>query len=259
MTWQHATFVSTGRHQICSGRVPDWQDDRVSKASPHRSGARVLRLIVVLLGFGLLAGGCVRVHAALAVSTDDLVSGDLVIASVPSAQSDKGPTLTIPTALADRVATKTYAANGYAGSDLTFHDLTFQDMTTLATAISNETGNYKITFARNGDLVSFGGSTDLSQLPPAGVDVQLKVSFPNPPVRTDGTVNGNTVSWTMKAGQVTSFSAADQYSLGNRHGWRFWAAALGGGGAIVTVFVVLLALWARRRNLRKERAYLAAT
>jgi phosphatidylinositol mannoside-binding LppM-like protein len=132
-------------------------------------------------------------------------------------------------------------------------------MAALANAISNENAAYKIAFQRNGDLVTMDGSVDLSQLPPAGVDVQLKVSFPSPPAQTDGARNGNTVSWTMKAGQVTSFSAADQYTLGNARGWRFWAAAIGGGGAIVSVFVVLLALWARRRNLKKERAYLAAT
>jgi hypothetical protein len=255
--------VSTGRHGICSGEVSDWQDDRVPMASPHRGGNsvffRVLRLTVVLLAFGLLASGCVRVHAALAVSTDDLVSGDLVIASLPSAQNGKGPTLTIPSNLADRVSTKSYAANGYVGSDLSFHDLTFDDMSVLSTAISNETGDYKIAFARNGDLVTLDGSVDLTQLPPANVDVQLKISFPNPPTRADGTVSGNTVSWTIKAGEVTSFSAADQYSLGNTRGWRFWAAALGGGGGIVAVFVVLLALLARRRNLKKERAYIAAT
>jgi hypothetical protein len=36
------------------------------------------------------------------------------------------------------------------------------------------------------------------------------------------------------------------------------ATALGGGIAVISVFLVLLALWARRRNLKKERAYLTA-
>jgi hypothetical protein len=236
-----------------------WQDGEVPKASPRRGRLRTLRLIFVLLAFGLLASGCVRVHAAIAVSTDDQVSGDLVVASVPSAGNGQGPQLTIPTSLADRVTKKSYSANGYTGSELSFQDLSFEDMAALSQAISNESASYKIVFQRNGDLVTMDGSVDLSQLPPAGLDVQLKVSFPNPPAQTDGTVAGDTVSWTMKAGQVNSFSVADEYTLGNARGWRFWAAAIGGGGAIVSVFVVLLALWARRRNLKKERAYLAAT
>jgi hypothetical protein len=240
--------------------MSDWQDDGVpTKASPHRGGSRTLGLIFVLLVTGLLAGGCVRVHAALAVSTDDLVSGDLVVASLPSAQNGQGPQLTIPTSMANRVTGKSYSANGYVGSELSFQDLTFDDMSALATAISNENAAYKIVFQRNGDLVTMDGSVDLTQLPPAGVDVQLKVSFPNPPAQTDGATSGNTVTWTMAAGKVTSFSVADEYTLGSTRGWRFWAATVGGGGAIVSVFIVLLALWARRRNLKKERAYLATT
>jgi len=216
-------------------------------------------LIFLLLTIGLLAGGCVRVHAAMAVSSDDRVSGALVVAALPSAQNGQGPQLTIPTSMVDRITTKPYTANSYTGSELSFQDLSFTDMSALATAISNENAAYKIAFQRNGDLVTMDGSVDLSQLPPAGVDVQLKVGFPNPPTQTDGARDGNTVSWTMKAGQVTSFSAADRYTLGNARDWRFWAFAVGGGGAIVSVFVVLLALWARRRALKKERAYLAAT
>jgi phosphatidylinositol mannoside-binding LppM-like protein len=70
----------------------------------------MIRLIFLLLAFGLLAGGCVRVHAAMAVSTDDQVSGDLVVASLPSAGNSRGPQLAIPTSLSDR-PTATPAAN----------------------------------------------------------------------------------------------------------------------------------------------------
>lgn len=219
----------------------------------------MLCLIFVLGIVGLLAGGCVRVHAAIAVSTDDRVSGDVVIAALPSAQNGQGPQLTIPTTMAAQVTSKSYKADGYVGSELSFTNLTFAEVSALATAISNEHGTYKILFQRSGNLVNLDGSVDLSQLSTIkGVDVQIKVTFPSPPVRQDGTLAGNTVTWTMKPGQITSFSAADQYTLGNTRGWRFWSLALGGGGAIVSVFVVLLALWARRRNLKKEQAYLAA-
>lgn len=230
----------------------------LSSRSRHGRGLRLVRLVLVLLVIGLAASGCVRVRAAMAVSSDDRVSGDLVMASLPSAENGKGPQVTIPSPLADRVTAKPYSADGYNGSEVSFTNLGFDDMTTLATSISNESASYKIVFQRNGDLVTMDGSVDLSPLPPAGVDVQLKVSFPNPPAQTDGSVDGSTVSWTMKPGQVTSFSVADRYTLGNARGWRFWAATVGGGGAIVSVFIVLLALWARRRNLRKERAYATA-
>lgn len=229
------------------------------KAAHRGTGLRALRLIFVLLTFGLLASGCVRVHAAMAVSSDDRVSGDLVIAALPLAGNSQGPQLTIPASMADRVSKKAYSANGYTGSELSFQDLSFTEVSALATAISNENAAYKITFRRTDDLVNLGGSVDLSLVPKAGVDVQIKISFPNPPLQTDGVRDGDTVTWTMKPGQVTSFSASDRYTLGNARGWRFWALAVGGGLGAVSVFIVLLALWARRRNLKKERAYLATT
>lgn len=228
------------------------------KASPHRSGTRVLAIGVGLLAVGLLASGCVRVNAALAVSSSDLVSGNVVMASLPTASDPKGPQVDIPTAMASRVTAKPYSSDGYVGNTVTFNELSFTEIAALATSISNENGTYHLAFTRSGDLVTMDGSVDLTQLPASGVDVQLKVRFPGPVTHSDGSVDDDTVSWIMKAGGVTSFSATDEYALGNGHGWRFWALSLGGGVALISAFVLLLALLARRRNLRKERAYAAA-
>ena len=64
------------------GRGAYWQDDAV------RSGGRGRhRSVGLLVLFGVLMlslTGCLRVHAALAVSPDDLVSGELIIARCPS-------------------------------------------------------------------------------------------------------------------------------------------------------------------------------
>ncbi|HKN97750.1 MAG TPA: DUF3153 domain-containing protein [Pseudonocardiaceae bacterium] len=210
-----------------------------------------------LLAVGLLASGCVRVHAALAVSSSDLVAGDILIAAQPSAAEPQGPQPDIPTAMASRVVVRPYDADGYTGHDVRFHDLTFTETTALANTISGQNAAYHIAFSRSGDLVTMSGSVDLTQLPKAGVDVQLKVNFPGPVTHTDGSLNNDTVSWTMKPGGVTSFTATDQYALGNSRGWRFWAWSLAGGTAIVSAFILLLALWARRRNLKKERTYAA--
>lgn len=210
-----------------------------------------------LVAVGLLASGCVRVHAALAVSSSDQVSGDIVIAALPTAQDSQGPQLAIPPGMSSRVSMKPYSADGYVGDDVTFHDLSFQEMAAFAAAISNQSNSYQLTFQRSGDLVTMNGSANLSELPTSGVDVRLKVAFPGPVTSSDGAIDNQTVSWTMKTGQVTPFHATDQYALGNSRGWRFWALVLGGGLALVSAFLVLLALWARRRNLKKERAYLA--
>lgn len=230
----------------------------MTDARPHRSGSRVLAMTAGLLAVGLLASGCVRAHASLAVSSSDLVSGDVLIAALPTAQAPTGPSVDVPTSMAGRVTVKPYNADGYAGHDVVFNDLSFTEITALADSISSENASYRIAFHRAGDLVTMDGSVDLTQLPVAGVDVQLKVAFPGPVTHSDGTADDDVVSWIMKPGGLTSFTATDQYALGNSRGWRFWALALGGGTAIVSVFILLLALWARRRNLKKERAYAAA-
>jgi hypothetical protein len=211
-----------------------------------------------LVAVGLLAGGCVRAHAALTISSTDLVSGEVVIATQPSAQNG-APQLAVPSGMASRVTVRPYSADGYVGSDVTFQDLSFQELTAFAAGISSQSSYYHITLQRSGDTVNLNGSVDLSQFPVSGMDVRLSITFPGPVTRSTGTVDGQTVSWTMKAAQDNQFSATDQYAIGNSRGWQFWVLVLGGGTALISAFLVLLALWARRRNLRKEHAYAAAT
>jgi hypothetical protein len=234
----------------------DWQDDPVSQATSGRAPVRVAIFTVVLLAAGFLLGGCVRVHAAFAVSAGDTVSGDLIAGAKPSAQANQASSLTVPAALTGRVTSRTYNADGYSGTELTFRNLSFPELANLANAVSGTNGHYQISFSRSGDLVSVVGSVDLSEVPAAGTDVQIKVSFPGNVLRTDGTQNQSngvtTVSWTPKAGKVTTFSATAQFSPGRTRAWWFWALALGGGGALVAGFVTWLALLARRRQLRKE-------
>lgn len=210
-----------------------------------------------LVAVGLLAGGCVRVDATLSVSSTDQVSGNVVIAAQPSGQGG-APQLAIPAEMANRVSLKPYSSGGYVGSDVTFHDLSFQEMTAFASGISSQSSYYHITFQRSADTVNLSGTADLSQLTDPGVDVRLSISFPGTVSQSTGTINGQTVNWTMKPGQVNQFSATAQYAIGNSRGWEFWAFTLAGGMAGISVFLVLLSLWARRRHLKKENAYAAA-
>jgi hypothetical protein len=127
----------------------------------------------VLLAIGVLASGCVRAHAAFAVSTDDHVSGDLMAGAMTSALSGQTAQLTVPASLAGKVASTAYSADGYAGTDLKFTNLTFAELSTLATSASGQSGHYQISFGRSGDLVSVVGSVDLTEVPAAGLDVQI--------------------------------------------------------------------------------------
>jgi hypothetical protein len=210
---------------------------------------------LIVLGCLLLTSltGCVRIHAALAVSSDDLVSGDLIIAALPVNKDDNGPSLTVPPELAEKVQTEPYTADGYVGQRVTLTGLRFADIALLTDSISSAK-QYRLSFRRSGELVTLGGSIDLTRVPKERADVQVKIAFPGRVSRTNGDNTDGTISWEPKPSAVTEFNATVQYSNAAGISWTQWVAMVGGGAIGVAVLVVLLALFAHRRNLKLERA-----
>ncbi len=218
-----------------------------------RDHLRRLLGLVVLCGLLMVSlSGCVRIHAALAVSQDDLISGELVIAALPVNSDDDGPKLTVPPELGDKVRTEPYTADGYVGQKVTLTGLRFTDLTLLVDSIST-LRQYRLSFHRSGDLVSLAGSIDLTRVPKERADVQVKIAFPGRITRTNGDNTDGTISWEPKPGAVTEFSAVAQYSNAAGISWTQWVAMVGGGAIGVAVLVVLLALFTHRRSLRLER------
>lgn len=160
--------------------------------------------LLAVLAMATLSG-CIRVRAALAVSPDDLVSGDVIIAALPTKEGDPGPTLKILPELADKVRAEKYAEDGYVGQKLTISGLRFSDLTVLAESIT-EGKQYRLSLRRSGDLVSLAGSIDLTQISLQDkVDVQLRIAFPGTVNRTNGLNDNGTISWKPKPNAVTEF------------------------------------------------------
>jgi hypothetical protein len=209
--------------------------------------------------FGVLVcslSGCLRVHAALAVSPDDRVSGDLIIAALPVNEQDTGPQLTIPPELNQQVRAEKYTQDGYVGQKVTFTDLRFIDLAQLVQTIS-EAKQYRLSLRRAGDLVTLAGSIDLTQVPKDRADVQIKVAFPGSVSRTNGDEDDGTVSWSPKPGAVTEFDAIAEYSTAGGVSWVRWAMLVGGSALLAAVVATLLALIAHRRSLSADRAQAA--
>jgi hypothetical protein len=235
--------ASTGfRH-----KVPSWQDGAVRRAS---------RVIGLLMLFGVLVcslSGCLRIHAALAVSPDDRVSGELIVASVQVNDQDSGPPLIIPPELNDLVRSEKYVDGDYVGQKVTFKDLRFVDVAQLVQTIS-EAKQYRLSLRRAGDLVTVAGSVDLTQVPTDRADVQIKIAFPGSVTRTNGDDDNGTVSWSPKPGAVTEFDAIAQYSSAGGDTWVKWALLVGGAALLAAIVATLLALIAHRRSLSADRA-----
>ena len=207
-------------------------------------------LLPVLLLAAFALTGCVRLHAAMAVSQDDRVSGEITAATPPTRDNDPGPQLKVPEELASRVTTRPYQADDYVGTQLFFSGLTFDEVRVLATATSASSSRYQLTFRRSGDLVTLSGSVDLTQVPPERADVQVKIAFPGEIIDTNGREEDNaTIAWAPKPGQASMLTATVRYAGANSvsyFGWTMLVAGLTGGAALI---VLVLALVSRRRSL----------
>jgi hypothetical protein len=220
---------------------------RVFSARPTRRWVTLPLLFLAVLSLS----GCIRAHAELTLSGNDLVSGQIRIATLAASDDDTGPTLIIPPPLSNRVTMSPYKADGYVGQTLILERLNFDEMRLLSETMSSFSSRYRLSFRRSGELVSLGGSVDLNQLPQDKADFQIKVTFPGSIMRANGELNGNAITWVPKPGGVTEFSATAQYSDVEAVSLGKWALIVGAGALGVSGLVALLALAAHRRDRRR--------
>ncbi len=195
-----------------------------------------LRALALLLAFAApLLVGCLRVHASITVSPNDLVSGDIVAAVKPRDNKDQGPQFDENMGFSQKIAVQSYRADGYSGSQATFTNLTFAEMPQLANLSRDATG-VDISLRRAGDLVILEGRVDLTNVTDPDADVTFTAAFPGEVTSTNGDrVDTSTVEWKLKPGAVTTMSAQSRYTdpatraFGAAALWLALAAALAAG------------------------------
>jgi len=213
---------------------------------------RRLRLLVFsvlgLLTASLLAGGCVRARVAVAVSPDDLVTGEIVVAVTVASEQEPGVALGAPEDLAGRVRAEPYRQDGYAGTRLLFSDLTFEEFGRLVLSATEAPEGLQFELRRAGSFVLLTGRVDLTGIPnPELADVQVRVSFPGSVTSTNGDLQDGTVAWLVEPGKVTELSATARYTEPGTRSWSQWAALVGAMAGLVALVIALLAYWAHRR------------
>ncbi len=207
---------------------------------PRRRRAGVLLVLAVLLVGGLL-GGCARARVALALQSDDTVTGDVFLGTPAKGDGDKGITVTPPPDLRSLVTVTPHAEDGYVGSRLTFSGLDFAQVGELAGALAPAGHPPRLQIRRVGGRVLVSGRVDLTTVPVDAADFELKISFPGSVVDTDGTVDGNTVSWKFVPGTVGDVAATVAAADPNAPSITDWVLGLAAGVALVAVGVVLVA------------------
>ncbi|MBU3064049.1 DUF3153 domain-containing protein [Nocardia sp. NEAU-G5] len=213
-------------------------------------------VLLIALLMPLLAG-CLRVQVSMGVSSNDRVSGRIVVAVVPANAKDKGPQLKVPPTLTAKVRVEPYAQDGYLGSQVYFDDLTFGEVGELGGLSSQTQGMFNLQFVRTGDLVTLSGRADLKSVPPQGSDIQFTVAFPARVATTNGTRGGDSVvSWKLPAGDVSTLHAEVSYADPNTRSFAGWAGIVGGITLAVAALVAVVAYMARNpapRYLTREK------
>ena len=97
-------------------------------AAKPTSRKRFLTVAALALMLVPLLAGCIRVQVSMGVSANDRVTGQVVAAAIPANEADKGPQLTPPSSLEDKIRVQEYKKDGYVGSQAFFSDLSFGDV-----------------------------------------------------------------------------------------------------------------------------------
>lgn len=201
-----------------------------------------------VLAVGLLAGGCVRARVAIAVSDNDLVTGEMVVAVVVQSEQEPGALVKPPPELAGKIRTEPYRQDGYAGTRVLFTELTFDELDRLMKTSADAPAGLQFTLRRAGGLVVLDGRVDMSGVPnPERADVQIRFSFPGTIIGTNGDHQDETVSWIADPGKVTELTATARYAEPGTRSWEQWALLLSAMAGSVVVIIALLAYYAHRR------------
>lgn len=188
-----------------------------------------------------LLSGCLHINTALTISSEDTVSGELLV-SVQTADGQPPFRLKPPGELADRVVVKPYDRGDRSGSELSFHDLSFAEVEQLAAALSPADSRYRFQLHRSGSLVIFDATADLTPLADTDSGIDVKLSAPGEITTTNGEESAGTVTWSLEPGEVTELSATFQFADAAGMDWVGWALLLGTGTLLIAAVVGLLAL-----------------
>jgi len=182
-----------------------------------RNPARVGLVALLALVAAVVLTGCIKVDMNLALHEDDTASGTVLFAIQDSVAQQLGTT---PDALWTQVeqeitqdwpagtVREPYASDGYTGSEMTIPAApiaAFEDVT-----------GQPLSIQRQGDEFFISGELDLNHLALEegaqqqwieNMQAQISITCPGRIIEANGTVTGNTVSWTPTTDGLNQFSA----------------------------------------------------
>ena len=172
--------------------------------------------------------GCFKLDMSLELSPDNTVDGSIILAvnraqaelfggedALRESLSGEGGSLIDDAPDSGTIETRDYEDADWIGNEYVFEDVGLDEFS------GADTGELSIT--REGDTFVVEGMLDLSQgtAPDAGAaallesaETEISITFPGAVQSSNGVEDGNTVTWSPKAGESTELSAVGSAEAG---------------------------------------------
>lgn len=169
--------------------------------------------LLIIATLALFLSGCMRMHINVTLNPDDTATGEIVMAISDEIVSQAGmdpqdawDEISREMDLPDQFESSAYAEHGFTGARYTF------SATPISTWSAGGSAD-DLTITRDGDDYVVTGVLDLSDSEVdtdevfgmeqllQSMDIQVAFTFPGGISDTNGTVNGNTVTWTPQLGE----------------------------------------------------------
>jgi LppM domain len=234
----------------------------MSSSTTARADARLRRpaaLLALLVLAVLSLSGCFKLDMSLEISPDNTVDGSIILAvnraqadlfggedALREALSGEGSGLINDAPESGSVTTRDYEDDDWIGNEYLFSAVSLDEFS------GADTGDLSIT--REGETFVVEGTLDLSQGadadPAAGAlldsaETEISITFPGDVQSSNGVEDGNTVTWSPKAGEVTQLSAVGSAKAGLP--WSLIIAVVALLALIVIGVVLLLVVRGRQQ------------
>ena len=180
-----------------------------------------ISILGIIATLALVLSGCMRMHINLAITEDDTINGEIIMAfqdeairgmgMEPSEAWDSmgGDSLleSFPT---DQGTIEDYTEDGYTGKRIVLNETPISafsgDSQDGSLGITREGGEFVVTGEL--DLTDQSGSSDsIPSYLLDSFDIKVTIAFPGKVTESSGEINGNQTTWTAKYGEVTAISA----------------------------------------------------
>jgi hypothetical protein len=213
---------------------------------------------VAVGGLAVLLSGCMKLDMDLQVNADDTVSGKVIFAldkqllelTGQSAEDVLGTDAPVPTD-AEGVSAEPYEDDEFTGQQFSF------DAVPLSRFNEGEDPD-ALQIVREGDVFRVSGALDLSGATGAtgvpgfedafqGAELRIRISFPGEVTGSNGSVDGNTVTWEPKVGERLEIHATASAIEGAGGGSNL-PLILILVGAVAVLAIVIAVVASRRRG-----------